>query len=317
MRLILVICFMLSGATFAADYKSAQRLAAGDVISADVFNNIIDHIELTLKPIQVEELDGDWDAIQIFCGIDASSSFGSDDYCHSVSDEEEHEDEDHGDGHTYSEGAGERMTGTTLIGNGLMLKREDIIKFVSNEDGTFSWTNAERDMMYMFNQSSRMKPNTGGLTHNCYIAPSNLVACRLDISMDTDEGALVNFMTVTKSSPTQLIFRQGPEVGSGSLNFVILNKRISSPDAPSSLSATLDSGSVSLSWTENDVNVTSYSIRSKDDAVDDFTELNTSSIALFTDVLEAGTSRWYRVFAVNAYGTSIGSNVIRVDNPES
>ena len=59
MRMILVICFMLSGATFAADYKSAQRLAAGDVISADVFNDILDRIELTLKPIEVSELVGE------------------------------------------------------------------------------------------------------------------------------------------------------------------------------------------------------------------------------------------------------------------
>ena len=46
-------------------------------------------------------------------------------------------------------------------------------------------------------------------------------------------------------------------------------------------------------------------------------KLNTSSTPSFTDVLEAGASRWYRVFAINADGTSIGSNVIRVDNPET
>jgi fibronectin type 3 domain-containing protein len=89
------------------------------------------------------------------------------------------------------------------------------------------------------------------------------------------------------------------------------------PEAPSALTALLESNSVSLSWTANDENVTSYSIRSKDSAEAAFTELNTSSTASFTDVLEAGASRWYRVFAINADGTSIGSNVIRVDNPES
>ena len=65
------------------------------------------------------------------------------------------------------------------------------------------------------------------------------------------------------------------------------------------------------------MNVTSYSIRSKDDALDDFIELNISALNGYVDEIEAGTSRWYRVFAINADGTSIGSNVIRIDSPDT
>ena len=104
MRLILVICFMLSSVTFGADYKSAQRLAAGDVISADVFNDILDRIELTLKPIEVSELEGRWDAVQVFCKSGATI-VGSADYCNE-------EDNLLGD--------------TTLVG-GRLLKRTDTV----------------------------------------------------------------------------------------------------------------------------------------------------------------------------------------------
>ena len=45
MRFLLLLCTLFSSVAFAADYKSAQRLAAGDVISADVFNDILDRIE--------------------------------------------------------------------------------------------------------------------------------------------------------------------------------------------------------------------------------------------------------------------------------
>lgn len=298
MRMILVICFMLSGATFAADYKSAQRLAAGDVISADVFNDILDRIELTLKPIEVSELVGEWDAVQVFCAGNPTI-LGSNSYC--------------------QDDEGPSLTETTLIGNGTLLQRNDVVTFADNGDGTFSWTNSARDMMYMIVNNEAMRPNDGGLTHNCYISPASVVACKLHSSMDREGyGTAVNMMTVKRTSPTQLVFQQGPITDlAGVLNFIVLDKRAHPPGAPSSLTATLDSGSVSLSWTENDENVTSYSIRSKDDALDDFKELNTSSTPSFTDVLEAGTSRWYRVFAINADGTSIGSNVIKVDNPET
>ena len=50
-----------------ADYETAQQLKDGDLLSADVLNDILSRIELTLKPISNEELIGDWIATQIVC----------------------------------------------------------------------------------------------------------------------------------------------------------------------------------------------------------------------------------------------------------
>jgi len=51
----------------AADYETAQQLQDGDLLSADVLNDILNRIELTLKPITNNELEGDWVATQIVC----------------------------------------------------------------------------------------------------------------------------------------------------------------------------------------------------------------------------------------------------------
>ena len=52
----LIILFSIN--SFSDDYKSANRLQDGDVISADVFNDILDRIELTLKSASASDLVG-------------------------------------------------------------------------------------------------------------------------------------------------------------------------------------------------------------------------------------------------------------------
>ena len=51
---LLIIIFSIN--SFSEDYKSANRLQEGDVISADVFNDILDRIELTLKSATASDL---------------------------------------------------------------------------------------------------------------------------------------------------------------------------------------------------------------------------------------------------------------------
>ena len=274
---------MLSGATFAADYKSAQRLAAGDVISADVFNDILDRIELTLKEITPNEMVGSWSVQWKTCvnggpgncsGLDVGTGWGD-----SV--------------------------------DNLYKSRTDTWVVESDGDGTYSvsmqkcFAGAVSGTYFNDACSARLAVDSGILLLGTLTGAG--------VTLDPQHSSMYNIKRVSDSRFS--VWR----LNSGSNSFVsfTLDRLAQPPEAPSSLAATLDSGSVALTWIENDENVTSYSIRSKDDALDDFTELNTSSTASFTDVLEAGASRWYRVFAINADGTSIGSNVIKVDNPES
>ena len=62
--ILILLAFNLSG----APYESAQRFSEGDTISAEVLNDILDRIELTLKPIDVSELPGTWEVNQYWCG---------------------------------------------------------------------------------------------------------------------------------------------------------------------------------------------------------------------------------------------------------
>ena len=67
MRLLTIFCLLFSFGLMAKDYKSLQRLNEGDVISADVFNDILDRIELSLKSIDTSELVGSWDVLWKTC----------------------------------------------------------------------------------------------------------------------------------------------------------------------------------------------------------------------------------------------------------
>ena len=67
MRLLTIFCLLFSFGLMAKDYKSLQRLNEGDVISAEVFNDILERIELTLKSITEADLLGTWDLVQTVC----------------------------------------------------------------------------------------------------------------------------------------------------------------------------------------------------------------------------------------------------------
>ena len=90
------------------------------------------------------------------------------------------------------------------------------------------------------------------------------------------------------------------------------------PLAPTNLTYSRTSdGPYTLSWTAASGTVSSYSIKYKDDLEDDFAELTTDTSTSYTVSAGFGEKRWYRVFAVNDNGTSIGSNVILVDDDDS
>ena len=65
--LIVLVTLFFNLQAIANDYETAQRFQAGDVVSADVVNDILDRIELTLKPIAVSDMVGTWDVKQYIC----------------------------------------------------------------------------------------------------------------------------------------------------------------------------------------------------------------------------------------------------------
>ena len=85
------------------------------------------------------------------------------------------------------------------------------------------------------------------------------------------------------------------------------------PLAPSSLSATVSQGAISLSWSAGDNTETSYDIQRKSSATGEYSSISLPTTESYTDSTGLRTvTYWYRVFAKNTYGTSMGSNVISV-----
>jgi len=111
MKYISFLIILLSINSFSDDYKSANRLQDGDVISADVFNDILDRIELTLKSASASDLVGSWDVIQTIC------SSGNPGQCNDA-------------------GA---LTGAGTAVDNLYRQRADTVTFSDDGDGTFSF----------------------------------------------------------------------------------------------------------------------------------------------------------------------------------
>ena len=66
-RILILIAFLATAGISADDYETATRFNAGDTISADVLNDILDRIELTLKTLDTSDLVGSWDVTWKTC----------------------------------------------------------------------------------------------------------------------------------------------------------------------------------------------------------------------------------------------------------
>ena len=75
-RILILIAFLATPQLYADPYETAQRFTAGDVISAEVLNDILDRIELSLKAVERDEMIGTWNVIAYFCqneGLDPNA----------------------------------------------------------------------------------------------------------------------------------------------------------------------------------------------------------------------------------------------------
>jgi hypothetical protein len=260
----LIILFSIN--SFSDDYKSANRLQDGDVISADVFNDILDRIELTLKSASASDLLGTWDVVQTIC---PSGGLGN---CASLS-----------------------VTGAGTAVDNLYRQRADTVTFSDDGDGTFSFQTS--NYCAFVRSGAGNSPCSGGyaVVDGRFIINSSGFAA----------------YTFRKVSNTRIVLGMNAS-GSGSFNIIRLGKKNLAPNPPTALSASLSGSSVSLTWTASEGGATSYTVKAKTSATGTYSDIVTNnSGTTYTDTLSSGT-KWYRVFAVNPDGISIGSNVVSV-----
>ena len=280
----LLILLALSNLVWSDDYKSAQKFSDGDVVSAQVLNDILERIELALKTITTEELVGEW-AVEWRTCVNG------------------------GPGNCVSLNVG---TGWGTGVDNLYRKRSDTWTISDDGDNSFSVSMAKcvsgavSGTYYNDSCVARIAADSGVLLLG--------MVSGAGVSASSQHSTMFNIKRVSSSRFTLW------QLNSGSNSFlsITLDKNGVAPEAPSSLSSSLATSSISLSWTAP-TGATSYEVHRKGSASATFLKIGTSTSASYSDsAVDSGMAYWYRVFAKNADGTSIGSNVIKVTfNPSA
>ena len=266
---LFLFIIIFSYQSYADDYKTAQRFNAGDVVSADVLNDILDRIELTLKSVTAADFVGTWDIIQTTC---AGGALGN---CSNINPAP--------------------IDYNTSI-DGLYKQRADTVTFNDDGDGTYS--------LQTTNYCAFIRSGSGNSSCNLNYA----VVDRRFIFQNGGDAAY----SMQRISDTRIVLSLMAS-GSDSYNIIRLDKKALPPVAPSSLTGVVLSDSISLTWTAGDATKENYDIQRKSSPTGAYVSIGLPTSETFEDttVITANTY-WYRVFAKNTNGTSIGSNVISV-----
>ena len=283
----LVLSFSLSFVSFSwsDDYKSAQKFSDGDVVSAQVLNDILDRIELTLKGITPSELVGTWSVTWRTCT-------------------------NGGPGNCSGLDAG---TGWTSNVDDLYRTRDGTWTFSDDSDGTFS-VSMDKCVVGVTNGSYFNDPCVGRVAVDSGIFLFGWESGPDNYFRDSAHSEMYNIKRISSSRFT--IWK----LSSGSQSFVsfTLDKNNLPPEAPANLALSISSSSITQSWTAVS-GASSYDIHRKTTATGSFASIGTATTESYSDTsVTSGATYWYRVFAKNANGTSSGSNVIKLTfNPSA
>lgn len=280
-NILLTFLVITSVMSLADDYESAQRFKEGDTISADVLNDILDRIELALKSSTTSDLLGTWDVKWKTC-ING------------------------GPGNCSSLNVG---SGWSSSVDNLYRSRSDVWTITDDGDGTYSLSitnycisGVSSGVYYNDSCTGRVNVESGIFLFGTESGAG--------VSQDSDHTETYN---IKKVSQTRFQLWQ---LKSGSNSFVgfTLDKQSQPPKAPKELAIAVASDKATLTWTAGDNTETGYDVQRKASVGGDYASLATPTTESYEDSsIVKGNSYWYRVFATNDNGTSIGSNVIQIE----
>ena len=270
--LTLLISILLFSNSYADDYESAQRFTEGDTLSAEVLNDILDRMELSLKTTTSADLIGTWDLVQTTCAGERTT-LGN---C--------------SNNQTAPTGYGDDV-------DSLYKQRADTVTFSDDGDGTYSLSTSSYCAFIRSGVGNSSCTLSYAVVDGRFIFNSNgFTAYNLQRVSNTRY-----LMTINSSA-------------SGSFNVIRIDKKALPPKAPTALAITQSSGTATLTWTAGDATETGYDVKRKNATDGTYASIGTPTDESYSDSsIVKGNNYWYRVFATNGNGTSIGSNVIQIN----
>ena len=313
-RILILIAFLATPQLYADPYETAQRFTAGDVISAEVLNDILDRIELALKAVERDEMIGTWNVVAYFCqngGLDPSAEIydavGSNTRgCLAQN--------------TTGSLAGFEWDGATTAELGSATRTDTwTITAVSGSDSKFNIASTNYNFFFRDGWTINEQDINDGNTHTCIMLGGQaMLFCALEYPAVTSGHQMAALFNLQRLSHTRIKLFWGPRSGGARYNVLIMDKTDIPPVAPTALSASVagdvNAGTVALSWTINGSNATGGIVKRKTSIAGSWSTLGTPSTGSYSDTaITLNNSYWYRVFATNTDGTSIGSNVVKIN----
>jgi len=194
---------------------------------------------------------------------------------------------------------------TSLGTDSLYRYNSTTLVMTDDNDGTYSYTST---IPNIFNCAD----NATGLGN--WVIKNNTLfvdVYKWGIKGDPSVEAQLGFAKLKKVSNTKILM----ESEQAKTIFAECDRQNLPPTTPATLTASASGTTVSLAWSDNSTNETSFNVLRRDSCdgsfsiVDNVTENETSS----TDTVPAAGSYWYRVSATNDNGTSVPSKTVRVD----
>ena len=274
----------------AADYETAQQLRDGDLLSADVLNDILERIELSLKPITGSELAGDWRVTHYTCqqsGVDCAGNLAQKntftfDAAFAIP-----------PGHLdYNDAYSNFSAGSRQLDLTITSSSADKFSFSSSSSILIDFNNSGADF-------------TGDWT--CRILSGASTICHKD-----NDPSVIAKMDISRASPSQ--FKLTYNAQARNFNVLVLNKYVDTPTGPTQLTSANTANGNKLTWQDNSSDETAFVIKRKSAIDGTYAELATAgaNVVTFTDTaVTQDATYWYRVGARNASGDSLYSNAVR------
>ena len=257
------------------DSETPHEFKSGDIISAEMMNEIFDYINNSNKMISASELIGTWSCMRYSqtgdCAVDNSITWGW----------------------TVGTDSVFRYNSGTLV-------------LIDDGDSTYSYTTSKPNMFQCAD------PNYAGFGN--WIVKNNKLFIdnsRNGEAARPSNEAEHMIISLNKISNSKLLM----EIPDAKVNFAECDKQNLPPIAPTLDNVTASGKTVSLAWADNSTDETGFKVLRRDSCDGSFSTVTTTSAdaTSYSDTVTAAGSYWYRVSAINSNGDSVASKIIRVD----